>query len=78
MSIKKNESTTMMSVGNLAERLGVSQKTIYRWLAEKKIGSIRLGPNMTVLITEKQFQDFLAAYEVSPVKPETKENQGGD
>jgi excisionase family DNA binding protein len=46
-----------MTVPQLAERLGVSRHTIYRWIREKHLSAYKLGHEMR--ITESALKEFL-------------------
>jgi excisionase family DNA binding protein len=46
-----------MTVPQLAERLGVSRHTIYRWIREKHLSAHKLGHEMR--ITESALKEFL-------------------
>jgi excisionase family DNA binding protein len=46
-----------MTVPQLAERLGVSRHTVYRWIREKHLSAHKLGHEMR--ITESALKEFL-------------------
>ncbi len=48
-----------MTVAQLAERLGVSRHTIYKWIRDKHLSAHKLGHEMR--ITESALKEFLEA-----------------
>ncbi len=52
----------MLRVRDVAERLGVSDRTVFRWLKEGKMTCHRLGSNLR--ISEADLEDFLDAAKV--------------
>ena len=47
------------TVREIAKILGIHEHTLYRWIKQGKIGSIRLGYK-TIRITQQQLDDFIA------------------
>ncbi|MBD3246603.1 MAG: helix-turn-helix domain-containing protein [Candidatus Omnitrophica bacterium] len=41
--MKKNKTSRLMSVDELADYLGLKKQTIYNWLHQKKISGIKIG-----------------------------------
>lgn len=54
---KQLENDQFVSPEHLAQRLSVSRWTVYRWVAEKKIKSIKIG--RLVRISESEIQRFV-------------------
>lgn len=50
--------TQYHSVKAVAKRFGVTQQSIYNWMARGKLASVKLGG--TVRITDEAIQDFIA------------------
>ena len=48
-----------MTVPQLAEKLGVSRHTVYKWIRAKHLRAYKLGHEMR--ITESDFKEFLEA-----------------
>ena len=51
------ENSQFVSPEHLAQRLSVSRWTIYRWLSDKRIKSIKIG--RLVRISESEIQRFV-------------------
>jgi excisionase family DNA binding protein len=49
----------MLKVKEVAQRLGISQKTVWRWIKDDKLKVYRLGEK-TIRIDEKDLETFMA------------------
>ena len=61
----------LLTVKQTAEKLSLSEKTIYKYVANKQIPSMRIGG--TILISEETLFNYLKRLEKQSVK-EVKEN----
>ena len=66
----QSKDQNLMTVTALAERLGVSVKTAWRLIADRKISYIQFGKRHRVLISQAQLDAFLNEYEVPAIKGE--------
>ena len=62
------QSQTLLTVPILAERLGVSVKTAWRLVHQRKIGFHRIGRR--IAISPKHVDDYLRSIEVVPIDPQ--------
>lgn len=60
--------TNLMSIPELASRCGVSTKTAWRWVSQRRISFYRL--NRRVVVSEFQLQQFLCKLEVRAIDAE--------
>ena len=47
----------MLTVEEIAQKLKVSERTVYRWIAEGKLKSLKIQG--IIRITEKDYQQFI-------------------
>lgn len=60
MSTQSDQSPTYLTVAEAAEMMRVSDRTIYRWIREKRLKCFRVG-NVT-RIEEKDMHAFIEEY----------------
>lgn len=60
MSTQSDQAPTYLTVAEAAEMMRVSDRTIYRWIREKRLKCFRVG-NVT-RIEEKDMQAFIEEY----------------
>jgi excisionase family DNA binding protein len=58
ISNKRTATNELIAIQEVADRAKVSTKTIYRWISDNKIPTIRLG-DRTYRIPEKAIIDYL-------------------
>jgi excisionase family DNA binding protein len=49
--------TVLLSVPTVAKRCSVSEKTVYGWVGDRKLDSVRIGKRL--LVTEKALAEFI-------------------
>ena len=61
--MKYDRADKMLRVGDVAERLNVSERTVFRWLKSSDLTGHRFGRNLR--ISEADLEQFLAAAKIT-------------
>lgn len=64
MKMQSDIEAALIGINNLAERLGLSRRTVHRILARGELPSIRIGRRRLVRLSE--LRRWLAGYEATP------------
>jgi excisionase family DNA binding protein len=61
---QNTQATVLLSTNQVAERLSVHQKTVFKWLAQGKLRAVRFGARCT-RFRESDIEAFIATGTVS-------------
>jgi excisionase family DNA binding protein len=59
--------TVLLTIAETAERLGIHQKTVFKWLRERRLGAVRFGTRCT-RIRQADLEAFIASGVTAPTK----------
>jgi excisionase family DNA binding protein len=62
----RNDATVLLSVGEVAERLGLHKATIYRYVHEGSLPALRLGETGPWRIRSDRLEEWLQRYPAAP------------
>lgn len=68
--MKSDDDTKLLSVDDVAKRLGVHRKTVLNWIHAEELAAFDLGKGFK--ITEKDLKDFMGRRRTGPKPPDDK------